>query len=388
MRNISSLTNRDHYLQLNDNCLYFQRQGDLLKSIPFSQFIQLPQSERKDVLEALEKAIGDGIPNLETRHKIQEIRNAIFHSVNQPAPQELIDRIPRDLWSFILSQTSPQTVELCRTVNKGFNKAATRKVQILSVNQGLNLTQILPKTIESWDECLNWLKKSDHAHLLTCADLTDWDVTGEDLKGLFEICPNLLYLSVNSAIQSLPELPRNLQILECCDCAFDKLPELPSTLKVLICVNCRLTALPKLHLGLEVVNCSECPIVELPDLPESLKELNCSETNVVKLPILPRRLQALKIDGCPITRVHVFPPNLEVFECDFSSLETPPLPPSVTRLNGQPFGTHELSDETAQFAAGLMAELKERLKRDREDSESTGDESSRTVRPKNETHDE
>jgi hypothetical protein len=87
-------------------------------------------------------------------------------------------------------------------------------------------------------------------------------------------------------LKILPELPENVENLDCDMNHLTSLPTLPKTLKELRCSYNRLRSLPSLPNTLEVLMCDNNKLESLPTLPNSLTEFLCFDN-----PLLPKILQ-------------------------------------------------------------------------------------------------
>ncbi|MBS0629443.1 MAG: hypothetical protein JSS30_04375 [Verrucomicrobia bacterium] len=348
MIKISDLSHKFYTLDASiQNSLYFKKEGNQLTAIPFSIFDQLQRQEKEEVLNTLDKAIQLGIPNDKTRHRIQEIRNVIFTGLQDPARESLVNEIPKDIWSKIISFTTPKTVAEVNSVSHNLKRAAIAPLKIRSLNQGLSLHEHLPP--QKKGEALEWLKDTKQPHLLEYADLLEFDLDEEDLVELFDVCPNLKFLAIGSKydvipypylpdLQSLPNLPKELQVLFCQQCdRLQNLPQLPDTLIELSLLECPISTLPKLPQPLKKLVLTYTDNSSLPDLPQSLEELELICVNrLSSLPKLPHSLKKLRIRECDsLADLPSLPPSLEVLECSYCHFitELPELPPNLRELN-------------------------------------------------------
>ena len=88
-------------------------------------------------------------------------------------------------------------------------------------------------------------------------NLTDISEIPEDF--FKEMNLEFLYCSDNHGLKKLPELPKNLKKLICCDSNLIELPELPDTLEYLSCEKNQLQKLPKLPEHLMVLDWKDNP---------------------------------------------------------------------------------------------------------------------------------
>lgn len=108
------------------------------------------------------------------------------------------------------------------------------------------------------------------------------------LNSLPELPKTLIELyCCENYLKFLPELPEGLQVLDCGDNELSSLPKLPSSLQYLYCKNNSIQYLPVLPPNLEILHCHENPLLVIPDIPSSLTELICYDTKIVKIPKLP-----------------------------------------------------------------------------------------------------
>jgi hypothetical protein len=104
----------------------------------------------------------------------------------------------------------------------------------------------------------------------------------------------------NLGLTSLPELPDNLEILNCGYNKLTNLQHLPDTLLELYCSMNKLTSLPTLPKGLQKLVCYENQLTRLPDLPDTLVFLNFETNRITSLPTLPNNLEHLVCHNNPI----------------------------------------------------------------------------------------
>jgi Leucine-rich repeat (LRR) protein len=95
-------------------------------------------------------------------------------------------------------------------------------------------------------------------------------------------------------IRSLPALNDELVTLSVSHSKIESLPELPPKLVLLNCDNCvHLTVIPKLPNTLDVFTCRSAPVSSLPDLPDSITHLDIGGTHLTEMPKLPASLMYL-----------------------------------------------------------------------------------------------
>jgi len=128
--------------------------------------------------------------------------------------------------------------------------------------------------------------------------IQEWIRIGDVSKGL--------YLS-RLGLTELPNLPNNLQILNCDGNKLTSLPNLPHTLISLQCRFNKLESLPDLSLliNLKVIRCKKNRLTSLPTLPNSLQRLDCSFNQLTNLPDLPNNLKFLECMNNNITSLHI-----------------------------------------------------------------------------------
>jgi hypothetical protein len=137
--------------------------------------------------------------------------------------------------------------------------------------------------------------------------------------------PRILNVS-GLRIHSLPELPDDLEYLNCSFTGVCSIPALPKTLKGLKCFSMQLSHLPPLPEGLEFLNCDNTFMKVIPKLPKSLKKLGCSITSITWLPELPPELEVLLCNKTYLTMLPELPPTLKVLECGRNALPIHPKP--------------------------------------------------------------
>jgi len=137
----------------------------------------------------------------------------------------------------------------------------------------------------------------------------------------------------NNKLTELPILPNNLQKLNGCNNKLTSLLTLPKTLQELDCSENLLTSLHHLPNSLQILNCSENLLTSLPKLPNNLKQLYCSENQLTKLPTLPNSLQRLYCWNNKLIILPKLPNNLKQLYCQVNQLtKLPTLPNSLQRL--------------------------------------------------------
>jgi hypothetical protein len=122
-------------------------------------------------------------------------------------------------------------------------------------------------------------------------DVEELDCSGNGLRDLHNLPKFLTKLYCNSNHITLVPILSNCLVILCCNYNYiTELPELSeiNTLKELDCSNNRLTKLPALPKGLIKLFCGCNQLTELPDLPKSLKCLSCFHNHLTFLPNLPR----------------------------------------------------------------------------------------------------
>jgi hypothetical protein len=121
-------------------------------------------------------------------------------------------------------------------------------------------------------------------------------------------------------LNALPELPQNLELLDCHKNVLTQLPELPPKLEDLNCSNNLLTQLPELPQNLELLDCHKNVLTQLPELPPKLEDLNCSNNLLTQLPELPVTLKDLDCHKNKLTVLPELPPELEDLNCSDNEL--------------------------------------------------------------------
>jgi len=128
-----------------------------------------------------------------------------------------------------------------------------------------------------------------------------------------------LYLS-NLGLTSLPQLPNNLQILNCGYNQLTNLPNLPNNLKILKCNNNDLTRLPDLSNTLQELFCGSNKLTRLPPLPNTLQQLYCGRNQLTSLPTLPNTLQILDCSNNKLTSLPSLPNTLLYLVCEYNPI--------------------------------------------------------------------
>ena len=101
-----------------------------------------------------------------------------------------------------------------------------------------------------------------------------------------------------------------------------ELPDLPKNLKILECFGIGLTSLPELPDGLEISYCWRNKIGKLPMLPNTMTDISCHDNKLTSFPNMPKELRSLI---CSFNRIKqlpmIMPKNLEQLRCDFTNLK-------------------------------------------------------------------
>ncbi len=113
-------------------------------------------------------------------------------------------------------------------------------------------------------------------------------------------------------LKELPELPFNLQELNCNFNQLTVLPKLPNTLKVLLCIHNQLTELSELPNGIERVECSANKIKRLPKLPNTLERFDCWKNELIELPTIPKSMKELRFQDNQIDKIPI-----SILNCKF-----------------------------------------------------------------------
>lgn len=115
----------------------------------------------------------------------------------------------------------------------------------------------------------------------------------------------MVYIQNFSQIYSVPSLlfMDKLVYLVCTNCSLESLPELPLSIQVLQCENNRLHSLPdnfsKLT-SMHFLSCGNNPLTRLPPLPPHLRTLICDGCCLRTLPELPKSLTCLYASHCQL----------------------------------------------------------------------------------------
>lgn len=146
---------------------------------------------------------------------------------------------------------------------------------------------------------------------------------------------NNLFCDGNLLAYGIPELPPNLQIINCEFCIWlSSLPALPSTLQYLNCNGTSLVFLPSLPTGLLELSCRSNHLNALPSLPSSLKYLNCSYNLLTALPALPVGLDSLICTHNQLAFLPLIPNGLSSLDFGFNNLiNFPILPQSCKKVS-------------------------------------------------------
>jgi len=170
--------------------------------------------------------------------------------------------------------------------------------------------------------------------------ITEWQQNGDETETL-----ELQELQLTE----LPDLPHNLQILDCSDNQLTRLPDLPSNLRELLCMGNKLTSLPELPHTLRVLDCNYNKLSSLPDLPQltNLQQLYClhnpdlfitpDQLTVLDRIWRPRDIEYIKKQNTAITRIRQWQQQGDTnIALDLSRLNLtllPTLPHNLLKLN-------------------------------------------------------
>jgi len=172
-------------------------------------------------------------------------------------------------------------------------------------------------------------------------NLVKIEATFNKIKILSLLTPfiNLKELYVNSnKLDTLPDLPRHLEILNCSLNNLTYLPDLQSlnNLKYLNIYGNKLTKLRELPPNLTELICNDNNIEQLPELPSKLTLLACRYNPTLKsLPELPKNLTALNCDNCQLTTLPILSTTqLKSLICNNNKLTAlPQLPDTIAHLS-------------------------------------------------------
>ena len=138
-------------------------------------------------------------------------------------------------------------------------------------------------------------------------------------------------------INSLPELPDNINMISIYGTQITTLPKLPSQLKKLECTFMKkLTSIPELPEGLLELECDLLNALNsIPKLPNGLEKLKLTNTSVSVLPELPTSLYYLNLAGSKVSMLPELPPKLQFLSLTGTDVEVlPELPSSLKTLQG------------------------------------------------------
>lgn len=137
----------------------------------------------------------------------------------------------------------------------------------------------------------------------------------------------LKYLNISGTNFSLPSsLPVSLTYLNCRGSKISTLPKLTNQLDTLICSNNRLYEIKDLPSNLKYLDCSaNDSLNSLSQLPTSLEEFYVSESNLKKLPELPSKLRVLNCSRNQIIILTNLPSTLTHLNCSVNKLSYLPI---------------------------------------------------------------
>lgn len=164
--------------------------------------------------------------------------------------------------------------------------------------------------------------------------------TNVDLKNY----PKLIrfYCEGVGIIESIINVPENLEelncshnIISCLDqlnyglvkliCSYNKITKLnnlPNTLEYIDCSHNNIVYLDMISEGLKYLNCSYCKLIKLEDLPESLEILICNHNNIVSIDSLPKSLTQLDCNNNQIWGLTSLPAKLFKLNCAHNQIKT------------------------------------------------------------------
>lgn len=186
---------------------------------------------------------------------------------------------------------------------------------------------------------------------LTKLDLSDSDVSDEQLKQLFSVCPNIRELNLckcekltDASMKNLPQRLESLNVSLCfgvTDATIESLPRGLKFLNLSCCFKITDASIKKLPEGLQEIHLSFClglTTESLKDLPKELRALDLRQWNTLKdddIAILPRRLNSLilfKCIGLTDAAIPKLPKGLfvlDIRECKFTKAALEDLSPNI-----------------------------------------------------------
>lgn len=119
-------------------------------------------------------------------------------------------------------------------------------------------------------------------------------------------------------IYLLPKLPKNLQVLICCNCKLSRIKKLPDSLSFLNCSNNYLTSICELPSHLKTFGCAHNNLCSMPTLPSGLQSFWCNHNQLKILDYLPNSLEFLHCHNNPdLKRLPPLPYNLNMDNFSF-----------------------------------------------------------------------
>jgi len=155
--------------------------------------------------------------------------------------------------------------------------------------------------------------------------IEEWIKNGGNDEGALEL--NELELT------ELPNLPEDLEVLDCGRNKLTSLPKLPKNLKVLNCGHNKLTSLPSLPKKLERLYCNNNKLTSLQDLPKTLEQLYCSNNKLTNIQTLPKTLAEFSCEHNQLTSLPDLPEDLLDLVCNDNQLTRLPDLPELEILN-------------------------------------------------------
>jgi hypothetical protein len=218
-----------------------------------------------------------------------------------------VELLPQEMLFHILKFLDPKSLSAVSQTSKFLHDFSQDKALMNPTLKALeNKLSLLPL-----DKKLELAMK--RGTVLTELNLSNSNVTDEQLAELFKACPNLQSLNLsgceNLTDVSIIKLPEDLKFLDISSCwnltdkALEKLPKGLLTLK-LVCLNLRdpvISKLPKGLLELDLTWYSKLTDDAISNLPENLKSLNlnsCQLLTDAAIEKLPKGLKSLNLYRC------------------------------------------------------------------------------------------
>jgi len=154
-------------------------------------------------------------------------------------------------------------------------------------------------------------------------NLTYLDLSSSQIDSIYDLPSNLeiLYLT-QSTVEYIDEFPQNLRVLGIENTNLTTIPNLPNTLEIYLSDLNPNLAIPIFPLDIKRISLSYCnlTLASFPIFNAGLENLNISGNSIGQLPILPNSITKLVCNACDLT-VFSTPPNIRWLEASNNSFQ-------------------------------------------------------------------